>query len=99
MTKKEYEEYKLKVEEFFSHGLNNLSVKTTEGEAIEPYFSWSPCRCCGTSIGGDRYDCDGYNGTTKEIEEHDCICDDCVYFAEYGELDNKTMMDIEKSEE
>lgn len=24
----------------------------------EPFFSWSPCDCCNSSLGGDRYECD-----------------------------------------
>lgn len=89
MTRKEYEDYKARVGEFFSHGLANLSSKG------EPYFSWSSCNCCGNTLGGDRYDCDGYNRATKEVEEYDNICTDCVYFVEYGQLDDTTMMEIE----
>ena len=71
MTKKEYAEYQETMREFFSHGLRNLSVKWEEDkeECMEPYFSWSPCAVCGCHLGGDRYDCDGYNGETKEVEE------------------------------
>lgn len=98
MTKKEYQQYRTRVAEFFSHGLNNLSAKSDEG-TIEPYFSWRPCQCCGTSEGGNRYECDGYNGTTGEVEEYDCVCGDCVYFAEYGRLDDTTMIEIKNSAE
>lgn len=96
MTKQEYADYEATVAEFFSHGLNNLSTKES---CHEPFFSWSPCQCCGTHLGGDRYECDGYNGQTKEVEEYNCICQDCVYYAEYGCLDDQTMLDIEASED
>jgi hypothetical protein len=33
----------------------HLVCATTEGEH-EPYFSWSPCDCCNTHLGGDRFD-------------------------------------------
>lgn len=25
------------------------------GEDDEPHFSWSPCECCGSQLGGDRH--------------------------------------------
>ncbi len=93
MTKQEYADYEATVAEFFSHGLNNLSSRG------ESFFSWRPCQCCGTHLGGDRYECDGYNGQTEEVEEYDCVCSDCVYYAEYGQLDDQTMLDIEASDE
>lgn len=95
MTRKEYAAYEAAVAEFFSHGLHNLSAKSDENGACEPYFSWSPCSVCGQHLGGDRYDCDGYNGETGEVEEHDCVCGDCVYYAEYGRLDDMTMDSLE----
>lgn len=51
---------------------------------IEPYFSWSPCEICGSTLGGDREACHGiYNGSMIHI----VACADCVYFAEYGTLE------------
>lgn len=95
MTKQEYAEYEATVEEFFSHGLANLSVVSDDNGNCEPFFSWSHCDCCGTHLGGDRYNCNGYNTETKEIEEYNCVCQDCVYYAEYGVLDDMTMDQIE----
>lgn len=96
MTKREYASYERRVAAFFANGLQNLSVKTDEErqECSEPYFSWQRCDCCGSSLGGDRYDCDGWNATTEEIEEHS-VCPDCVYYAEYGRLDDATMDEID----
>lgn len=91
MTKKEYTQYEADFAEFMSHGLNNLSTKS---ECNEPYFSNSPCVVCGALPGG-RYDCDGYNGQTQEVEEYEGVCQDCVYYAEYGRLDDTTMMEID----
>jgi hypothetical protein len=68
------------------------------GQMQEPWFSWRPCECCGTRLGGNREHATGYNPTTKEIQEYD-VCMDCIYYAEYGQLDDQTMLDIEKSEE
>ena len=94
MTKQEYADYEATVKEFFSHGLQNLSTKE---DCHEPFFSWSSCDCCQTSLGGDRYECNGYNAETKEVEEYNCVCQDCVYYAEYGHLDDTTMDEIENS--
>ncbi len=63
----------------------------------EPYFSWSPCDCCATSLGGDREIATGYNPTTGEIQEYQ-ICTNCAYYAEYGRLDDTTMLEVEGSE-
>lgn len=94
MTKQEYAWYEAAVAKFFSHGLHNLSTKSDDNGICEPFFSWRACQCCDSSQGGDRYECDGYNDTTKEVEEYDCICEDCVYYAEYGSLDDTTMSQI-----
>ena len=62
----------------------------------EPYFSWSACDCCGSQLGGDREHATGYDQTTGEIREYS-ICSDCVYYTEYGRLDDMTMMEVESS--
>ena len=92
MNKQQYADYQAAVAEFMeSEGLQNLSI--VEGFE-EPYFSWSPCDCCGSPLGGDRYDCNGYNSDTKEVQEGYSVCVDCVYYAEYGQLDDMTMLEI-----
>jgi len=63
--------------------------------ANEPYFSWSPCDCCGTTLGGHREDCIAYNPNTKEIQGDYRICEDCIYYNEYGQLDDMTMLEME----
>lgn len=60
----------------------------------ESYFSWRPCDCCGTSLGGNREDATGYNRERNAIQSYS-VCEDCVYFAEYGQLDDTTMMEME----
>ncbi len=85
-----YAAYEAAVKEFFEReGLTNLSAHT-----MEPYFSWRPCECCGSPEGGDRYDANGYNPTTQEVQEYEFICTACVYYAECGRLDDQTMEDI-----
>lgn len=97
MTKAEYADYQARVAAFFEReGLDCLTtVPVPDGEACEPYFSWRRCDCCDRPEGGDRYDCNGYNPTTKEVQDGYSVCSDCMYYAEYGCLDDSTMWDIE----
>jgi hypothetical protein len=93
MNKQEYAEYEKAVKDFFEvEGLANLS--RIQGEDEESFFSWNSCDCCGTTLGGDRIDANGYNPMTNEIQEY-TICTDCEYYAEYGQLDDMTMLDLE----
>ena len=60
----------------------------------EPYFSWRRCDCCGSTLGGNREDCIGYNPTTGKVQGDYSVCVDCIYYNEYGTLDDMTMMDM-----
>ena len=89
MTRDEYEHYERTVARFFEHeGVNCL---TADGE---PEFSWRSCECCGTELGGDRYEARAYHPATNQVLEYE-VCADCVYYAEYGQLDDATMLEIE----
>lgn len=67
----------------------------------EPYFSWQSCECCGSNLGGNRYVASAYHpkpdgsigGMGSECSEYE-ICEDCVYYATYGQLDDTTMMEM-----
>jgi len=92
MTRKEYSEYEAAVAEFFANeGVTNLSRMDDD----ESFFSWRPCDCCRTYLGGDRIKANGYNPSTKEVQEY-TICVDCEYYVEYGQLDDMTMLDMDK---
>lgn len=94
MTHTEYEQYQERVAAFFKRtGVSNLSCVA---ECCEPYFSWRSCECCGSHLGGNRHDANGYIPATGDIWEGS-VCDDCIYYAEYGQLDDMTMLEIEKS--
>ena len=106
MNKKEYVLYEEAVNSFFRmEGINSLST-TSEEEPVclgckeeqssEPFFSWSSCDCCGSTLGGNRYHVSGYNQEFKQIFCYD-VCPDCYYYAEYGQLDDMTMMEVENS--
>ena len=61
----------------------------------EPSFSWRPCDCCNRPLGGERYHATGYQRGLDEIYEYE-VCGDCIYYAEYGRLDDLTMLDVEQ---
>lgn len=57
-------------------GIYNLSPTAKEG-----YFSMSPCECCGSTLGGDRYDCTGTLGKKHTSERTTLsICVDCFEY-------------------
>jgi len=95
MTKQEYAEYQAAVDAFFKReGIGNLSA---DEDSQEPHFSSRPCQCCRRYFGGDRFYCSGYNRSSNQAQYGYEICTDCVYYAEYGRLDDMTMLEIEKS--
>lgn len=68
------------------HPLRSFNEETGEwGDTLDPHFSWSPCDCCGTHLGGDRFECevlftfeaDGRTQTGKADFNSEC-CPDCV---------------------
>ena len=68
------------------------------GEAYnEPFFSWSSCDCCNRPLSGDREHASGCNRDTGEVQEYSGVCQDCLYYAEYGKLDDMTMLNVENN--
>jgi len=95
MTKEEYKGYQERVSKFFEReGINNLSLA---GGVEESFFSSRSCDCCGSLLGGDRWPVSGWNAHSKEIYCYD-ICPDCRYYAEYGQLDDMQMLEMEEQE-
>lgn len=81
-------------------GLGDDPTQWAVDAASEGSFSWSSCDGCGSGLGGQRYpahacmrDADG-NEETVHLD----LCTDCLYFLEYGRLDDEQMLDIEKEE-
>lgn len=73
-----------------------------EGEnypEVEPSFSWRPCEICNSHLGGDRYPVHGCIDSAEDgvITVHLEACVDCVYYLEYGRLDDMTMLEIEEN--
>ncbi len=89
MNKTEYAAYEKSVAAFMKReGIENLSAISQD----EPYFSWRNCDCCKRLEEGMREDCSGYNLTADKVQGPYTICEDCVYYAEYGRLDDTTML-------
>lgn len=84
--------------DFFQDAVDIETVKcgcgSTKAELDEPSFSWRSCECCGSIFSGDRYHATGYSPKADGIIEYE-ICEDCLYYAEYGRLDDMTMLEIE----
>lgn len=106
MDKEQYQDYEKAVKAFFDReGINNLSIATSEETPVccacneehsfEPYFSWESCECCGDTAGGNRYHANGYNPKDQEAYCYE-VCSDCIYYAAYGQLDDMTMLEIER---
>lgn len=84
MTQGEYDGYRQRFEAGMAkYGLTHLC---DDGE--ESHFSWSPCDVCGDTSGGQRHTCLGtLFGAVS-------ACDGCIYYAEYGRLDDTTMLGL-----
>jgi hypothetical protein len=82
MNNEEYAILQKKIDHFFK--LTELTDLVPDIDA-EPYFSWSSCDCCQSSLGGDRYEVVGYRLNKREKNEYS-ICVDC-YLAVNGVLE------------
>lgn len=99
----DYEQYEAAVAKFFhDEGLIHASTGTADlaaGEDSEsggePWFSWKPCECCKSHLGGNREYLYGFD-SNNEFKQFQ-ICEDCVYYINYGMLDDQTMMRVDES--
>jgi hypothetical protein len=93
-TKQDYEEYEKTVREFIKRdNLSFISTGTNDGEQdVDPWFSWRSCECCQSGLGGNREYLCAWSGETRVQYE---ICEDCVYYHNYGRLDDTTMLRVE----
>lgn len=99
-TAADYGVYCERVRDFLEReGLDTLSTTPNVNGYEESYFTWWPCDCCRRPLGSDQYTCSGYNPATREVQEGYEVCVDCVYYIEYGQLDDSTMWCIRKDEE
>jgi len=83
MNIKEYNEHMDAMRAFYEREELGVMVDID----AEPYFSWSPCECCGSHLGGDRYDMRGFSRVLPDAPQFDySICVDC-YLAVNGVLE------------
>lgn len=88
-TAEDYRKYKRTVELFQQEfKLSHLST----GE--KTWFSWDRCDCCQDGDGGERYGLYAHQEGNSEVVSFS-ICVDCVYYVNYGKLDDSTVTAIE----
>lgn len=80
-------------------GLNNLSyVYDDDGEPDETGIL-SRCECCKSPGGvGSTWRANGWSERDGEVREYDRICEDCLYYAEYGYRGDMDNLEAEKDE-
>lgn len=101
-NRKQYEQYQADVAKFIANkGLSFLSTGCSDSlesdeyeHECEPWFSWSPCECCGCGLGGNREYLFARNEQDEIVKF--TICEDCVYYVNYGRLDDTTMARVEQ---
>lgn len=98
MTKSEYADYLRRME---TAALWVVRFDPVDPEA-DRLFSWSPCDICDRpNMAGMRSECD-WSSTNRGTDiplylygsSTVMVCDDCIYFQEYGQLDDLTMMEM-----
>ncbi len=99
MNQQQYADYQAAVATFLEqnkvkpgcHGPLNQEPEP----GFEPFFSWQPCECCQSPLGGNR---ESYRFATHQNDLFEAnICTECVYYLAYGQLDDMTMLQIEDS--
>jgi hypothetical protein len=89
-TKEKYKAYQDRVDEFFR--LEDLKLLVEKDLEADAAFSWEPCECCKRPQGGLRHTMIGVTNTNTRFEYQ--VCPDCLYYNEYGELDDTSMMEV-----
>lgn len=99
MNAQQYQTYQQAVAYFLSHNHVKPGCYAPKSVAENaPFFSWRPCECCQRDLAGERetyvFTMDRTNGEQFEAD----ICQDCIYYLTYDQLDDATMVEIEESE-
>lgn len=87
MTRAEYRDY----QDRFAAGMAGFDYLVGISNT---FWSWSMCELCCRPDGGQREDAIAVNVATGERLRL-AVCEDCIYYAEYGRLDDSTMMEID----
>jgi len=91
MTKHEYKQFEDAVRLFFEReGIQQLGSPINE----DPFFSSNCCECCRRNLAGSRWTVPAVikNSDIDDLTYN--ICDDCLYYINYGVLDDTTMEEM-----
>ena len=86
-TTEDYETYTNRVEEWLSE-----VVFPSTGDSCG--FSNSRCDICHRPLAGDRHEVKYFADQESTYVETDECCTDCLYYLNYGSLDDQTMLNI-----
>lgn len=75
-------------------GLSDCPTESERGLAEESHFSGRACDLCGCELGGDRYPAHAF---VNNVLVHLDVCSYCLYFVNYGQLDDATMQDMQET--
>ncbi|MCI0659993.1 MAG: hypothetical protein L0220_02860 [Acidobacteria bacterium] len=90
MTKAEYTAF----EERFAGFMWSEKLASLHSTGIGEEFSSRPCECCGSHLAGSRERMVGLNSGGDRVG-HYWVCCDCMTYAEFGQLDDLTMLSID----
>lgn len=93
MTKAKYKAYEESVASFLKQNNIRAGCYGPTNDQDEGSFSHHQCGCCGSLLGGNRTNYTFVQNNGENFTDN--ICDDCIYYLEYGTLDDQTMLDME----
>lgn len=96
MNATEYKAYTEAVNRFTYENKVSPGMWSPKVSGMAPHFSHIACDCCRRDQSGNREDY-VFIGEGGKFEA--AICTDCVYFLEYGQLDDMTMLEVGASRE
>ena len=96
-SRADYEKFKAAVEAS-TKGITDISTggycEYCADWSSDPFFSHTPCDTCNRELAGNRYTAHGYD--KYDHIAHFNVCEDCLYYLEYGQLDDDTMDNLEE---
>ena len=60
------------------------SYKGLSNSGGDSSFSWTPCPCCGSKLGGERHEFTCLTEAGEIVPEWLCV--DCLFYVELGQL-------------
>jgi len=65
--------------------VNHNAYWVADPQEVEQGFNVGGCDCCNDNLACDTMPVEGYNPTTKSVEDLGEICGECLYCITYGE--------------